>query len=235
MDFLSKSIIIFSLTVTGCSGLLPQHALNQSELFVERGNKYLSLSEIYLARESYKLALQYNSENHRAWLGLGTLHSYDDADKALIFYRKVISLKHDNVEALTNMGAIYLRKGMIKKARKFTLYALTFNPGKFEANYNMCLIEIISKNWKSALTFSRKIYVIRKTHQTKELLDYTLLMAGEIKNKTPDLMEPSSVFGYLIFHQYLKGIGREEEAEKIIEFAKKKFGKTMIMKSGIFR
>jgi curved DNA-binding protein CbpA len=91
----------------------------QSKSFVNAAEAAESFANWREALANYKKAVEYGTENPRAFFRLGVLvrRAEDDRRQALTFMRQAVTLEPDNIEYLLGLGELYSELGLTLNAR----------------------------------------------------------------------------------------------------------------------
>lgn len=88
-----------------------------SKLLRFRGDAFAGLSRFKLAVEAYQSSIEIDSRNYRSYLGLGEVSLRSKAyDDAILFFRKVLSLRADCSEAYLGIGICYKCTGKLDES-----------------------------------------------------------------------------------------------------------------------
>lgn len=88
---------------------------NEKSLQLEEAQLFLETGKNDKLIKSLKDAIASDPENPNLYRVLGqTYENIGDADNALIYYQKAIDLKPDFIDAIFNMGAIYVNRASVK-------------------------------------------------------------------------------------------------------------------------
>ena len=108
------------------------------ERAIEQGNQARNVNDYEQALSHYQKARDLNSQEARAFYGMGNL--YTDlycSDSAIVAYQKALELKKDYLEALTALGYAYLSKERYGDAEKRFQEALNLSPNNVGASLGM--------------------------------------------------------------------------------------------------
>ena len=119
--------------------------------YYELGVLYKENSDADNALKSFKKAIELNPRHSMALFELGILHEQKkDYDEAIKKYTESLRIK-ENSEAFQNLGACYLKKGMLKKAYKNLVKAVTLNPNRHTIYNSLGAVLERSGNYDSAV------------------------------------------------------------------------------------
>lgn len=107
-----------------------------------------------LYRKSWKLRPFDISVMYNLGLALGNSGEVLEAEKVLL---ELLSRKHDHVDSVATLGALYLQGGSNEKALRFLERSLEIQPDHMQALYNLCLYHIGSRNWSQATRVASRL------------------------------------------------------------------------------
>lgn len=232
MNHLFSVICMFAL-LSSCHGIVPEHATKMSIRLSERGDSLLANAKTELALKSYKLALKYDRNNHRAWMGIGVAIMSRSPEDSLLFLRKALKIKDDSVETIANIGVLFMKQGKIDDALKMFKRALIFNPGFFTANYNLALIYISRNKFRLAFDHAARVWLMNKSPEVEEFYVFSSMKAGIEDPCRKYLIKKQpvrSVFGYLIHAESVKYIN-PDASEILIAEAKRRYPDSFVLKN----
>ncbi|CAL1239884.1 type IV pilus biogenesis/stability protein PilW [Candidatus Methylocalor cossyra] len=90
----------------------PLNALSASQVYVEKGIKYMDVGKYDVAKRDLERAIDLDGDNSEAYNALGVLYQrLDDPHQAEKYFRKALSVKADNFGARNNYGRFLCLQG----------------------------------------------------------------------------------------------------------------------------
>jgi len=118
-----------------------------------RGLALLGLSQIDLAINSFRRALDCNNEYAGVCVNMGSAFRIKgDLNEAALWFEKAINLDKNNKQAHNNLGILFFERNDLKRAEKSIRNALAIDPDFAEAHFNLSRVllmaEDFSEGWK---------------------------------------------------------------------------------------
>jgi type IV pilus assembly protein PilF len=95
----------------------PYSELSASQVYVEKGVRYMGIGNYQAAMEDLKRAIDLDSDNSEAYNAMGVLYqTLDDTAKAEANFKKALALKPDHYGARNNYGRLLCHQGKYAEA-----------------------------------------------------------------------------------------------------------------------
>ncbi len=131
---------------------------------------------LWLSAEKYSPSSWQNHNN------LGDTYSKQgNITKAIEEFTKAITLNPNYADAIHNRASAYLSLGEIEKARQGFLEASRINPYLWQSNILLATTYVTDKNWKEAIKYAEKAYIVTKSPEMKKWIDELYKSAEEVK------------------------------------------------------
>ena len=131
---------------------------NRAEVRLETGDVAGSLADLERIEKQYRDSTFYQTRLGDTYVRLHKL------TQAQVAYDRALQLKSDNVEALTNRGALYYSQKAYEPAKTDIRRALQLNPNQDAALNNQSLLLARTENYAEALTYIDRA-LSRQPHQ----------------------------------------------------------------------
>lgn len=119
--------------------------LNRAEVLLDTGDPTGALTDLQRIEKTYRDSTFYQTRLGDTYVRLNKLPD------AQVAYDKALQLNPNNVDALTNRGALYFQQKAYEPARQDIERALRLNPNQDAAQNNLSMLQVLDSKYADAL------------------------------------------------------------------------------------
>jgi Flp pilus assembly protein TadD len=179
-------ILIALVALTGCVSTGENHAEAAKDpadtaKLLAAADEAVSKGNLEAALSLYSAVLQ-EQPTAQTWLKSGVIHNRLGHDREAIYaFSRVLALEPDNVDALEQIGLLYVRHEQVDQARQRLEHAIALDPSRWRAHNGLGVLSDLQHDYSAAIVHYQAALAI--TPNSAMLLNnagYSQYLAGDL-------------------------------------------------------